>query len=144
MFFCFQDALLVRGNCIDLELKDKNPYHGWIEIKDDVYDPSRLLKFKKEVFYQLYKPTKIIRCNIEQYKKISKENKELLEEVQNTTLEDLQPNGKRRGQLFLIAPMLQALANVSKVEGFQQEVYQYFESIQYEPIELELPFQKRK
>ena len=83
MFFCFQDALLVRGNCIDLELKDKNPYHGWIEIKDDVSDPSPLLKFKKEVFYQLYKPTKIIRCNIEQYKRISKENKELLEEVQH-------------------------------------------------------------
>ncbi len=92
----------------------------------------------------MYKPTKIIRCNIEQYKRISKENRELLEEVQNTTLEDLQPNGKRREQLFLIAPMLQALASVSKVEGFEQEVYQYFESIQYEPMELELSSQKRK
>lgn len=144
MFFCLQDALLVRGNCKDLELKDKNPYHGWIEIKDDVYDPSRLLRFKKEFFYQLYEPTNVVKCNVEQYKRISKENKELLEEVQNTILKDLQPGGKRRSQLIFIAPMLQALASVSKVEEFQQEVYQYFKSVQYEPMELELPFQKRK
>lgn len=104
MFFCFKKSILARGEMKDLKLKEKPPYHGWIEMENYVYDPSRLLKFKIETFYQLYKPTNISRCNVEQYKMISKENKEFYEEAQNTTLKDLLPNGKRRNQLLFLAP----------------------------------------
>lgn len=147
MFFCFNKAILVRGNCKDLEFKDGDPYHGWIEMDDEVYDPSRLLKFRQETFYQLYEPRDISRCNKEQYKMISEEKKELYEEVQSTTLEDLLPNGKRRRQLIFLAPMLQALANVSNNENFKKEVYQYFDSVQYNEIqqeEMKSAFQKKK
>lgn len=46
MFFCFNDAILVRADNRDLELKFglSNAGHGWIEIGDYVYDPSLLLK----------------------------------------------------------------------------------------------------
>ena len=56
MFFCFDDALLVRGDKLNLELlygKD-NAGHGWIEIGDYVYDPTMLMRFDKDLYYKMF------------------------------------------------------------------------------------------
>lgn len=52
MFFCFENAVLVRGDRKDLELKygKDNAGHGWIEMDGYCYDPSLLLRFKKETY----------------------------------------------------------------------------------------------
>mgnify|MGYP003299039579 CR=1 FL=1 len=59
MFFCFDDALLVRADIKNLELLygKENAGHGWIEIDDYVYDPSSTLRFDKKLYYQIYNPT---------------------------------------------------------------------------------------
>lgn len=131
MFFCFDDALLVRGNNKDLELRcgKEDAGHGWIEIGDYVYDPSLLLRFEKDIYYKIYCPT-----NVHKYSKNDyiKENKEFYEEIKNTTLQDFQPNGRKRTDLCVIIPLLQGIADNSNDSEFKRDVCYYLASIQYD------------
>lgn len=56
MFFCFDDALLVRGDGKYFELiygKNKT-FHGWIELDGYVYDPSFMKKIIKYLCLQIF------------------------------------------------------------------------------------------
>lgn len=58
MFFCLDNAILVRGDIKSLELQS-GPYdafHGWIELDNYVYDPTALMRFDKDLYYQIYQP----------------------------------------------------------------------------------------
>lgn len=133
MFFCFDNAILVRGDNKDLELKygKKNAGHGWIEIDNYVYDASLLLRFDKDLYYEIYKPTNLKKCSIKQYCK-SKECKDLYEEVKSTTIDDFKPNGKRRLELPIIIPVISSIASLSNDEQFKLDLNTYLEEISYD------------
>ena len=131
MFLCFDDALLVRGDCKYLELeygKDSSRY-GWIEIDDYVYDPSLLMRFEKDIFYKIYLPTNVERYTKEEY--INK-NREFYEKVKNTAIEDFMPNGKKRHELCVTIPLLQSIAELSTNSEFKKDLDNYLELIKYD------------
>jgi len=138
MFFCFPDAVLVRGNKKDLELiygKD-NAGHGWIEMDGYCYDPTSLLKFKKETYYEIYKPYNVMKATTEEYKNISEFNKCFYEDIVNTKLSDFHPNGSKRIELCLMIPITQRIVEMQSNENFKRELNNYLESIQYDEREV--------
>lgn len=137
MFFCFDNAILVRGDSKDLELEygKKDAEHGWIEIDNYVYDASSLLRFDKDLYYEIYKPTNIKKYTIKEYCK-SKECKDLYEEVKNTTIDDFKPNGKRRTELSIAIPLVSSIASLSNDEQFTLDLNTYLEEINYDEKEI--------
>ncbi len=133
MFFCFPNAVLVRGDNKDLELRygKEHAGHGWIEMDGYCYDPSLLLRFKKETYYEIYKPYNISKTTTEEYKSCDS-NKQFYEDIANTQLSDFQPNGRRRADLCLIIPSVQQIAEMRADLGFKKELDDYLKLIQYD------------
>lgn len=137
MFFCFDDALLVRADIKDLELRygKEKAGHGWIEIGDYVYDPSSRLRFKKDLYYDIYKPYNVSKVNKEEYCSMDG-NLQAYNDIINTKLEDFMPYGKKRLELSIIIPLIQDMTKYSKNEEFIKDVNDYIESIQYDILEI--------
>lgn len=135
MFLCFDDALLVRGNQKPLELKygKECAGHRWIEIGDYVYDPTLLLRFKREVYYNMYYPSNVCKCTKEEY---IEHNKEFYEDIKNTTLQDYQIGGRKRTDLCVTIPLLETIANSSNDEEFKRDVVYYLAAIQYDETQV--------
>lgn len=131
MFFCFDDALLVRANNKDLELRFGKELagHGWIEIGNYVYDPSLMMRFEKDLYYKIYRPTDVHKISKEEYIKV---NGSYYDEVRNTTLEDFKLGGKKRTDLCVSIPLVLGIAEMSNDENFKRELDEYLTSIQYD------------
>ena len=136
MFFCFDDALLVRADVKDLELAygKEDALHGWIEIGNYVYDPSLTLRFDKDLYYKIYFPTNIRKETKEDYKKVSSS---FYDEVMSTTIEDFQPGGRKRTDLCLTIPSIKEIAELSNNDDFKKEVNEYLELIQYDEKQIQ-------
>lgn len=134
MFFCFENATLVRGDNKYLELRygKENTGHGWIEMDGYCYDPSLLLRFKKETYYEIYKPYNISKTTIEEYKNCCDSNKQFYEDVVNTELSDFLPNGRKRTELCVMIPLIYGIAETGSDTDFKQELEDYLEAIQYD------------
>lgn len=149
MFFCFENAVLVRGDNKDLELKygKDNAGHGWIEMDGYCYDPTLLLKFKKETYYEIYKPYNVSKTTTKEYKNHCTSNKQTYEDIINTKLTDFQPNGRKRTDLILIIPIMQKIAEMGTNEDFKKELNDYLNLIQYDEKqvyeEMNITLQKR-
>lgn len=141
MFFCFDDAWLVRGNNNALEFLYGREHsgHGWIEIGDYVYEPTLLLRFQKDIFYQIYSPTNVNKYSKEDY---IRKNKDFYEEIKKTTLEDFQPGGRKRIDSIVFIPILQGIAELSDDEDFKKEVSNYLSSIQYDEEQIQTEIQR--
>ena len=131
MFFCFDDALLVRANNKDLELRfgKENAGHGWIEIGNYVYDPSLLMRFEKDLYYKIYSPTNIFKATKEDYIKV---NGSYYDDVKNTSIEDFKLGGKKRTDLCVSIPLVRGIAEHSSDENLKKELDAYLTSIQYD------------
>ena len=136
MFFCFDDALLVRADVKNLELAygKEDAMHGWIEIGNYVYDPFLTLKFDKDLYYELYSPTNIRKETKEDYKKVSSS---FYDEVMSTTIEDFQPGGRKRTDLCLTIPAIKEIAELSNNDDFKKELDEYLEMIQYDEKQIQ-------
>lgn len=134
MFLCFSNAVLVRGDNKVLELihGKENAGHGWIEMDGYCYDPTLLLRFKKETYYKIYKPYNISKTTIEEFKNSCNSNKKFYEDVVNTKLSDFQPNGRKRIDLCVVIPLVQEIAKMRTDEDFKKELNEYLKSIQYD------------
>ena len=130
MFFCFDDALLVRANNKDLEVRfDKEDAgHGWIEIGDYVYDPSLLLRFDRDLYYKIYKPSKVSKTSVDEYRK---NDNGYYDEVRNTRLEDFEPGGRKRCDLAVNILLAKGIAEFSE-DGFKEELNEFLEDIKYD------------
>lgn len=135
MFFCFGDALYVKGDSKELELEygKEDDSHDWVEMGDYVYDPSLNLRFKKDIYYQMYCPTNVCKYSKDDY---IKKNKDFYEEVKNTTLQDFKPNGRKRASLCLIAPFLHGIAEIINNKEFKRDVCNYLDSVQYDDVQI--------
>lgn len=130
MFFCFDDALLVRGDNKNLEVRygKENAEHGWIEKGDYVYDPSSLLRFEKDLYYKLYKVSNVSKITKDEYKK---SNGAIYDRIRSTRLEDFQVGGRNRSDLAVTIPLVKAIAEKSN-NGFKEELDDYLEKIEYD------------
>ena len=131
MFFCFDDALLVRGHNKDLELRFGREHagHGWIEIGNFVYDPSLMMRFEKDIYYKIYNPTDVQKSTKEDYIKV---NGSYYDEIRNTTIEDFKLGGTKRTDLCISIPLVRGIAEHSTDKNFKKELDDYLDSIQYD------------
>lgn len=131
MFFCFDNALLVRGNQKDLEIRfgKASSGHGWIEIDDYVYDPSLLLRFDRKLYYKMYEVSNVHKCSKEQY---IQESNDFYNEVKSTTINDFLPGGKQRTNLIVTIPLIREISRLSNNNEFQKEVEEFLKIIQYD------------
>lgn len=134
IFFCFPNAVLVHGDNKDLELKygKEKAGHGWIEMAGYCYDPTLLLRFKKETFYEIYKPYNVSKTTTEEYKNCCDYNKQVYEDIVNTKLSDFQPNGRKRTDLCVVIPLVQGIAEMETYIDFKNELDDYLKLIQYD------------
>ena len=134
MFLCFPNSVLVRGDNKDLELRygKENASHGWIEMDGYCYDPTLLLRFKKETYYEIYKPYNVYKITTEEYKNCCDSNRQIYEDIVNTELKDFQPNGRKRTDLCTKIPLIQGIAEMRTDEDFKKELNEYLNSIQYD------------
>ena len=144
MFFCFDDALLVRGNIKNLELKygKENSGHGWIEKDGYVYDPTSLLRYEKELYYDIYNPKNITRCNIEEYCKYDS-NKELYEDIKNTTIDSYKTNFRKKMDLLLTIPLIEEEAKRSNDKDFINDLFDYINKLDYNPNEISIELNEK-
>jgi hypothetical protein len=128
MFFCFEDAVLVRGIRRDLEIKHGKGHggHGWIEIGDYVYDPTSLYRFEKDVYYNIYGCRDVEKCNKDTYPVPSYYN-----EVRNTTIDDYKPGGSKRIELIASIPLAKGIADMSGNQEFINELERHLIDIEY-------------
>lgn len=133
-FFCFPNAVLVRGDNKNLELRygKENAGHGWIEMDGYCYDQTLLLIFKKETYYEIYKPYNVSKTTPEEYKNCCDSNKQFYEDIVNTELSDFQPNGRKRTDLCVMIPLVQEIAEMGTDDDFKKELNDYLKLIQYD------------
>ncbi len=133
MFLCFDNALLVRGDNKNIELahgKGKGR-HGWIEIGDDVYDPTLLSKFQKDFYYKMIKAKNIEKMTYEEFCQQDKKFRDLCTEVRATTIADFRPNGRRRSQLLDQIPEIKNTPEYRNNPEFQKDLDAYLKLVQY-------------
>lgn len=131
MFFCFDDALLVRGDKLNLELlygKD-NAGHGWIEIGDFVYDPTLLMRFDRELYYKMFSPTNVSKATKDDYVSV---NSSFYNDIKSTTISDFQPGGRKRLELCTTIPLVQGIADLFSDKSFKKELDEYLSLIEYD------------
>lgn len=131
MFFCFDEALLVRADNKDLELRfgKEMAGHGWIEIGNYVYDPSLLMRFDRDLYYKIYSPTDIYKATKEDYQKL---NGSYYDDIRNISISDFQPGGSKRTDLCVSIPLIREIAKYSSNESFKKELSDYLMLIQYD------------
>lgn len=129
MFFCFDNAVLVRASVKQLELRygKDNSGHGWIEMGDYVYDPSYLCKFKKELYYKMFEPYDIYKCSKEEY--LSDKSRQEFYTDTVLTKKDYMPAGKKAIDLVTIVPLLEGIVNSS---DFREDLDNYLNEIEYD------------
>ena len=131
MFLALDDALLVRGKNKDLEYNYGKGHegHGWIERGNYVYDPSLMLKFDRDTYYELYGSSDISRCDKETY---LREHKDFVDQHVSHSLDDFKPGGDRRLELGILIIQLRTLSNLIDDEEFSNELEDYLDAIEYD------------
>lgn len=135
MFLSLKDSILVRGDVKDLEYRfgKEKAGHGWIEIGNYVYDPSHLKRFDKDLYYEMYKPTKIKKCTHKEY---MKRNKEFYNNIINTTLDDFRSNTQKRLDLITIIPVIEATAKLPGNTELLKDLNEFLKAVEYNEKEI--------
>lgn len=128
-----KEATLARGNVKNLELEfgKEHALHGWVECGKWVYDPTTLLKFKKDLYYKIYEPTNISYSKPEEYT-----DDTWYQEIIHTALKDLKPNGKKREDLIISVPLIQGYANAINNRELSNELGKYLNKVSYKQKEV--------
>ena len=136
MFFAMDNSLLVRGSLdyfrISGDISDVN--HGWVERDNYVYDPTWLKIFDKDYYYKIFNVENVRKCNIEEYCNIADTNKELYQNVKNTTRDSLRNGGPNRYMLATTIPIIREIASSNR--DFMKALKSYLEEINYNEIEI--------
>lgn len=141
MFLALDDALLVRGKCLDLEYTYGSGHggHGWVEIGDYVYDPATGYRYDKELYYKANGVSNVTRCDRETY---YKEHKEFVDTHVSTDFDEFRPGGKRRLELGILVRQVIIGAELSNNQVLLQDLNKYLDKIEYDEDQIEV--QRRK
>ncbi len=141
MFLALDDALLVRGNCLDLEYTYGPGHggHGWVEIGEYVYDPATGYRYDKELYYKANGVSNVTRCDRDTY---YKEHKEFVDSHVSTSFDEFKPGGKRRLELGILVRQVITGAELSNNQELLQDLDTYLSKIEYDEEQIES--QRRK
>ena len=136
MFLALDNAVLVRGNNKDLEVRYGKGHggHGWIEIGDYVYDPSLMLKFDKATYYKIYGCSDVRKTDKATYEK---EHKEFIDDNVSTDYGDFKPGGAKRLQLGVLIMQVKALSTFIGDDEFTRELNEYLSFIEYDEKQIQ-------
>ena len=136
MFLALEDAILVKGDNIDLEYTYGKGHaeHEWIEIGDYVYDPSLMLKYEKDTYYSLYGCSNIHKIDKKTY---LKQNKDFVDLQVSHDFNEFRPGGKRRLELKIIIMEIKALSELLGDEKFNKEFNAWLSLIEYDEKQIE-------
>ena len=136
MFLALDDAVLVRGKNKDLEYNYGKGHggHGWVEVGDYVYDPSIMLKFKKDVYYQLYGTSDLMKVDKETY---LREHKDFVDLVVSNDFNEFKPGGKRRLELGILVIQVLAMADMINNPEVTKDLNEYLELIEYDADQIQ-------
>ena len=131
MFLALDDALLVRGDDKVLEYKygEGHEGHGWVEVGDFVYDPSIMLKFDKDTYYNLYGISNVKKCDKKTY---LEQHSDFVSQHVSHDINDFRPGGSRRLELGVLIIQLRCLSSMLGDEEFTNDLNNYLESISYD------------
>lgn len=131
MFLALNDALLVRGNNMDLEYNYGKGHggHGWVEIDNFVYDPSLMLRFDKDTYYRLYGCSNVKKMDRDTY---FAQNGDYVDKYVSYSLEDFKPNGKRRLELGVLIFQLKSLSRMVRDKQFADDLDNYLSLVEYD------------
>ncbi len=128
--FAFDHPILL--SC-DVDLNQGRDRHCFIENDGWVYDPTKLVKIKKELYYKMYRPT-----IIEKYEGKNLENLQIIKEINNNSLDkiksDLQDIDKKYAILAQIIQFT-SIANASNDREFQDAIDKHMLTIGYKNSE---------
>lgn len=132
MFLALEESVLVRSDRKDLKLVfgKESAGHGWIEIGDYVYDPTTRAKYSKALYYKIFEPTNTIYYTREDYSKIGN-NREFVNDVCSTTLEDFMLNGRKRFDLIAI-PLVRGVAQMQNKTEFLEKLDEFLSQVEYD------------
>ena len=136
MFLALDNAVLVRGNNKDLEVRYGKGHggHGWIEIGDYVYDPSLMLKFDKATYYKIYGCSDVKKIDKATYEK---EHKEFIDDNVSNDFNDYKPGGSKRLQLGVLIMQVKALSTFIGDDNFTRELNEYLSFIEYDEKQIQ-------
>lgn len=125
----FDNAVLVRGIRKDMEQAygAGNGGHGWVENDEWVYDPTSLLMYRKDIYYEAYGVSDVTSYSKEVYSK-----SKLYQGIINTSIDDFKPGGDKRTDLIMIIPFTERIAQLKKDNGFIEELNKFLEEIEYD------------
>lgn len=135
MFLALDDALLLRGDHKVLGFKYGKGHegHGWIEIGDYVYDPSLMLKFDRDTYYEIYGVSNTASCDKKTY---VEQHNDFFEEHVCHDIDEYKPGGKRRLELGALMIQLRCLSDMLGDERFTNDLNDYLEKVQYDPRQI--------
>ena len=141
MFLALDDALLVRGNCLDLEYTYGPGHggHGWVEIGEYVYDPATGYRYDKDLYYKANGVSNVTRCDRETY---YKEHKEFVDTQVSTDFNEFKPGGKRRLELGILVRQVITGAELSNNQKLLKDLDTYLSKVEYDEEQIES--QRRK
>ena len=137
MFLAVDNVELVRADNMDLELKygKENAGHGFVEDDKYVYDPTLLMRFDKNLYYEMFKCDNIMKCNITEYC-MSKVNRDLYKKIKETTIDSFKYDFNYRKDLIMFITVLQGIAQNSQDEEFIKDLNDYLTLISYNEEEI--------
>lgn len=131
IFMSFKNSKLVSGKTkyFDDEYED----YSWVEIDDYVFDAYLMMKFKKDLYYKIISPKNIV---IYDHVKYREKNKEMYDDIINTTIKDFYPNGSKNHNLLYEIPNAITYAEMTKNIKLLNELNEYLYKIKYNRIEI--------
>ena len=136
MFLALDDAVLVRGNNKDLEYNYGKGHggHGWVEVGEYVYDPSIMLRFDKDTYYELYGTSDVYKIDKQTY---LEEHKDFVDLVVTTDFDEFRPGGKRRLELGVLVTQIRAIASKVDDPEFKKDFDDYLALIEYDADQIQ-------
>lgn len=135
MFLALGDGVLVRGNDKALEYRcgEGHGGHGWVEVGDYVYDPSLMLRFDRNLYYNLYGMSDVYKCDKKTY---LAEHHDYFDSHVSHDLDEFKPGGKRRLELGFYIMQLRALESLVNDDSFTHDLESYLELVEYDEAEI--------
>lgn len=136
VFLCFDDAILVKGKTNF----NKRKVHNWVEKDGYVYDPELLMRFNKDLYYQLYKPTDVESIDIKTFRSESMDNEDLYTDARETTIDKLLEDGFIRFALSDSVPIMQRFAKDSEDPEYKMLLDAFLTQVEYDPDKIHRQF----
>lgn len=124
------NATIVKADLKNMEYKygKSGSWHFFVLSDGWIYDSFYLYKFRKDVYFDIFKPRNVQNFESDEYKKSIS-----YQEITGTSLEDLQSFNSKKMWFYMGLKGVMAIADVRNDENFKRELNDMLERINYDP-----------